>query len=488
MTANEVFTGNELVQSIELKVKSLKILISEIRQSCHNDEFDPSICNDINEYLQIVQTDCQTIMNDNNKLLYNTTQNIYEDKKILQPIQMINNEDYYKQKMQKFEVEINYKVDDVIKSIESTTDTLNAYHKENLLLDEQTNDIYQKLNLQKNILNQEIDKFNNTDFTVKNAFCKWKESIIKTNDENVLLVNEARKLISKYQQSILGYLMNIENQIKENQKEIFIKRQKVDEENTDIKKLENLCADKNKAIMDAQIEIEKKQSQLENIELKYKKESKELEIIRLEQQKKKNNLKIMNSIMKYHDKETKEKIQFYNDNIIRPLELKLEKCISLVDQEKNKNNNINITSIMELVPEFKENIKNTKSQIEKLDKTLSAQYGTMTKLEEDYKDIQLNILRQTEISSIKTEKFIDIFDAILNYRMKMLNVVEMREKNIILDSKVFQKRYEIKKKREECSRRENGLMSQLDKLKQLVRQQAKYNKQLSQQYIQLTNK
>lgn len=77
MTANEVFSGNELVQSIELKVKSLKILISEIRQSCHNDEFDPSICNDINEYLQIVQTDCQTIMNDNNKLLYNTTQNIY---------------------------------------------------------------------------------------------------------------------------------------------------------------------------------------------------------------------------------------------------------------------------------------------------------------------------------------------------------------------------------------------------------------------------
>lgn len=40
----------------------------------------------------------------------------------------------------------------------------------------------------------------------------------------------------------------------------------------------------------------------------------------------------------------------------------------------------------------------------------------MTKLEEDYKNIQLNILRQTEISSIKTEKFIDIFDAILNYR------------------------------------------------------------------------
>jgi len=30
----------------------------------------------------------------------------------------------------------------------------------------------------------------------------------------------------------------------------------------------------------------------------------------------------MNSIIKYHNEETKEKIQFYNDNIIRPLELK----------------------------------------------------------------------------------------------------------------------------------------------------------------------
>lgn len=57
--------------------------------------------------------------------------------------------------------------------------------------------------------------------------------------------------------------MNIENQIKENQKEISIKRKKVDEENINIKKLENLCADKNKTILDAQIEIEKKQLQLE---------------------------------------------------------------------------------------------------------------------------------------------------------------------------------------------------------------------------------
>jgi len=43
---------------------------------------------------------------------------------------MINNEDSYKQKRQKFEVEINSKVDDVTKSIGSTTDILNAYYKE----------------------------------------------------------------------------------------------------------------------------------------------------------------------------------------------------------------------------------------------------------------------------------------------------------------------------------------------------------------------
>lgn len=46
---------------------------------------------------------------------------------------------------------------------------------------------------------------------------------------------------------------------------------------------------------------------------------------------------------------------------------RLEKCISLVDHEKNKNKNLKITSTMELVPEFKENIENAKSQIEKLD-------------------------------------------------------------------------------------------------------------------------
>jgi len=61
----------------------------------------------------------------------------------------------------------------------------------------------------------------------------------------------------------LAYLKNIESEIKENQKEIIIKRQKIDEENIKMKKLENICVDKNKIILDAQIEIKKKQSQLE---------------------------------------------------------------------------------------------------------------------------------------------------------------------------------------------------------------------------------
>lgn len=57
--------------------------------------------------------------------------------------------------------------------------------------------------------------------------------------------------------------MNIENEIKENQKEIIMKRRKIEDENIKIKKLDNICVDKNKTILAAQIEIKKKQSQLE---------------------------------------------------------------------------------------------------------------------------------------------------------------------------------------------------------------------------------
>jgi len=84
MTAYEIFSGNDLVQHVELKVKSLMIIISEIKQSSLNYEFDPSIRNDINEYIQIVETDCQTIINDiknnlfSNKI-YHKSQNIYSN-------------------------------------------------------------------------------------------------------------------------------------------------------------------------------------------------------------------------------------------------------------------------------------------------------------------------------------------------------------------------------------------------------------------------
>jgi len=82
MTEYKFFSGNELVKHVELKVKSLMIIISEIKQSSLNYEFDPSTRNDINEYIQIVETDCQTIINDiknnlfSNKI-YHKTQNIY---------------------------------------------------------------------------------------------------------------------------------------------------------------------------------------------------------------------------------------------------------------------------------------------------------------------------------------------------------------------------------------------------------------------------
>lgn len=45
-------------------------------------------------------------------------------------MRMINNDDYYKQKIQAFEVEINFKVDEVTTSIGTTTDVLNTYYKE----------------------------------------------------------------------------------------------------------------------------------------------------------------------------------------------------------------------------------------------------------------------------------------------------------------------------------------------------------------------
>lgn len=67
---------------------------------------------------------------------------------------------------------------------------------------EQTNNIFQKLNLQKNLLNNEIVKFNDTNDKVKNEFNNWKERLKQKNDANVLVTNEAYKLLLIYEQKM----------------------------------------------------------------------------------------------------------------------------------------------------------------------------------------------------------------------------------------------------------------------------------------------
>lgn len=65
MIVNEFLSGNVLMDNIQLKVKSLMAMLSEIKQPGNNNEFDLSICNDIYAYIQIIQTDCQRIINNN---------------------------------------------------------------------------------------------------------------------------------------------------------------------------------------------------------------------------------------------------------------------------------------------------------------------------------------------------------------------------------------------------------------------------------------
>jgi hypothetical protein len=76
MTENQF--ENNSVKNIQIKIKSLVALLSEIKESSHNNEFDASICNDIYTYIQIIQNDCQRIEDYN--LFSNkdyTIQNIY---------------------------------------------------------------------------------------------------------------------------------------------------------------------------------------------------------------------------------------------------------------------------------------------------------------------------------------------------------------------------------------------------------------------------
>lgn len=64
--------------------------------------------------------------------------------------------------------------------------------------------------------------------------------------------------------------------------------------------------------------------------MKYERETKELENKKIQLQKKTNNLEIMKYIMNYHKKETQEKLQFYQNNIIKPLELKQVSVVQII--------------------------------------------------------------------------------------------------------------------------------------------------------------
>jgi len=73
MTTNDLFSGNALMDNIKQKMESLKSLLSEIKHSNQNHEFDPSIFNSIYEYINIVQTDCQRITKNKNFHLFSNT-------------------------------------------------------------------------------------------------------------------------------------------------------------------------------------------------------------------------------------------------------------------------------------------------------------------------------------------------------------------------------------------------------------------------------
>lgn len=65
MNTNEFFSGNNLVDKIQLKVKSLISLITELKQPNYNAEFDPSICDDMYAFIKTIQSDCQKISSNN---------------------------------------------------------------------------------------------------------------------------------------------------------------------------------------------------------------------------------------------------------------------------------------------------------------------------------------------------------------------------------------------------------------------------------------
>lgn len=70
----------------------------------------------------------------------------------------------------------------------------------------------------------------------------------------------------------------------------------------------------------------------------------------------------------------------------------------------------------------------------------------------------------------------------------MLKNAEFKEKNQHLECTLFQKQYEMKKKRDKLEEEEKVLIAQLNKLKKSVHQQAARNTELMKQYILVDNK
>lgn len=67
----------------------------------------------------------------------------------------------------------------------------------------------------------------------------------------------------------------------------------------------------------------------------------------------------------------------------------------------------------------------------------------------------------------------------------MVNNIDAKEKNKILECEIFQKEYAINKKKKKLEEEENRLSTQINELKQLIRQQGAYNQELTKQFLQL---
>ncbi|VVC37633.1 Hypothetical protein CINCED_3A021144 [Cinara cedri] len=148
-------------------------------------------------------------------------------------------------------------------------------------------------------------------------------------------------------------------------------------------------------------------------------------------------------------------------------------------------------NVMEITPEFEIEMNNFKLQTRQLDKSLHNQYGLIKKFQDDFRNNELNVLRELDKSTTKIFNFMNIFETYIQYNTIMAKNNEIKQKNASLECELFQKQYELEKKKEKkvkAEKEENQLKAQLDTLKQSIRQQAAYNKVLGHKYNNELNK